>query len=390
MSKQKILTWVLMFLLFFTLMQLFNGKKPQAQTVTGKPSIEASKTEYAQNEEVLANITNNMAIAITIPSACPNNPLRVLAWTTDKFEEKKAQSKINCDLAPAITIEPGKTQKISFNYWNHSLFGELGRYKIEATFQAGSSTEAISTSEFSVVQAGFWRKFFRTVFFQPIYNILVFLIKIAPYRDLGVAIIILTLIIRFILLVPSQRALISQKRMQELQPKLENIKRQYAGNQEKIAQETMKIWKENKVNPLGSCLPLIIQFPVLIALFYVIQNGLNPDNTYLIYGPLKNADLTNIHTNFLGILELTKANLLVLPLLIGALQFLQLKLVSLKKKNAEQPKQQSEMEMANKTMTYIMPVMIALFTASVPAGVGLYWGVSTAFTIGQQLIINRK
>jgi YidC/Oxa1 family membrane protein insertase len=210
----------------------------------------------------------------------------------------------------------------------------------------------------------------------------------------------LTLLIRLILLVPSQRAMASQRRMQDLQPKLAHIKKKYAGNQERIAQETMALWKENKVNPFGSCLPLLIQFPVLIALFYVIQNGINPDNVYLLYAPLKGVDLSNIHTNFLGILELTKANAYVLPVIIGGLQFFQMKLAMARTKKAKDeativgesqgPTKGSEMEMANKTMIYIMPVMIAVFTASVPAGVGLYWGVSTLFALGQQVVVNRQ
>ncbi|MEK9133168.1 MAG: YidC/Oxa1 family membrane protein insertase, partial [Patescibacteria group bacterium] len=218
-------------------------------------------------------------------------------------------------------------------------------------------------------------------------------ISIAPARDLGFAIIVLTILMRLVLLIPSQRAIVSQRKMQELQPKLEAVKKKYVGNQERIAQETMALWKEHKVNPFGSCLPILVQFPVLIALFYVIQSGINPDNVHYVYDPLKNVDLTNIHTNFLGILELTRVNVFVLPIIIGALQFFQLKLTTWRKKKqdddkAEQPK--SEMETANKMMTYVMPVMIAVFTASVPAGVGLYWGISTAFAIGQQMVANRK
>lgn len=213
-------------------------------------------------------------------------------------------------------------------------------------------------------------------------------------HDLGFAIILLTLLIRLVLLVPSQRAIVSQRKMQELQPKLDAVKKKYEGNQERIAQETMLLWKENKVNPLGSCLPIVIQFPILIALYYVIMNGLNPNNAYLLYAPLKNFDLSVIHANFLGILDLTRANTLVLPLIVGALQFFQLKLATMKKKKPQEQDQKaplkgSEMETVNKSMTYIMPVMIALFTLSVPAGVGLYWGISTLFAVGQQLVANR-
>jgi YidC/Oxa1 family membrane protein insertase len=220
-----------------------------------------------------------------------------------------------------------------------------------------------------------------------------------PYNDLGLAIILLTILIRTILLIPSQKALKSQRKMNELQPKLAKIKEKYKDNQEMIAKETMALWKEYKVNPFGSCLPLLIQFPVLIALFYVIQNGLNPDNSYLLYEPLKHFSLHNINIIFLGILNLTKINNFILPLIVGGLQFLQMKLTLVTKKDkkaqdkqdkTEKKAQGSEMEMAGKTMMYVMPVMIALFTASVPAGVGLYWSVSTTYGIVQQLVVNKQ
>ncbi len=396
MNKNKIITWIIFFIAFFLIMQMFQKKQAPDPALTGQTlSVTAISQEFASGEEVIVKIKNDTPGAITLPSNCPKNPFRVLAWTNEKFEEKQAQTNIKCELSPDITVAAGEEKKVSYSYWNHTLFSDPGRYKVEIALTNGTTTGVFTSQEFTVVEAGFWRKFFRTIFYQPLYNVLIFFIGLAPAHDLGLAIILLTILIRLILLVPSQHAIVSQRRMQELQPKLEHIKKKYADNKERIAAETMQLWKEHKVNPFGSCLPLLIQFPVLIALFYVIQNGLNPDNTYLLYAPFKNIDLTNIHTNFLGILELREVNTFVLPIMVGALQFFQLKLTMLKKV-AVKPVQEgektkpSEMESANKMMTYVMPVMIALFTASVPAGVGLYWGVSTIFALGQQAVANKK
>ena len=153
----------------------------------------------------------------------------------------------------------------------------------------------------------------------------------------------------------------------------------------------MALWKEAKINPLSSCLPILLQFPFLIALFYVIQSGLNPDNTYLLYSQYSGFSLTDINTNFLNILDLTKANIYVLPLVIGGLQFIQMKLAMAKNKKAQDDKdgKRNEMAIAGSMMTYIMPVMIAVFTASLPAGVGIYWGASTIYGIIQQLVVNK-
>ena len=397
MNKKNIITWVLFFLVFFAIMQFFSKKAapvtPQPESSVSALEVTSKKDSYASGEEVIIKVKNNTAASIIIPSKCPKNPLRVLTWIGEKFEEKGVETKVKCELAPAVTVQPNAEANISFNYWNYSLFGNTGRYKVEFDLGEGKDLKTFSSTEFTVVEAGFWRKLFRTALYQPIYNALIFLISIAPARDLGFAIIVLTILMRLVLLIPSQRAIVSQRKMQELQPKLEAVKKKYVGNQERIAQETMALWKEHKVNPFGSCLPILVQFPVLIALFYVIQSGINPDNVHYVYDPLKNVDLTNIHTNFLGILELTRVNVFVLPIIIGALQFFQLKLTTWRKKKqdddkAEQPK--SEMETANKMMTYVMPVMIAVFTASVPAGVGLYWGISTAYAIGQQKEAKRK
>ena len=180
--------------------------------------------------------------------------------------------------------------------------------------------------------------------------------------------------------------------MQEIQPKLNKIKEKYKDNQEMATKETMAIWKEHKVNPFGSCLPLLIQFPVLIALFNVVQNGLNPDNSYLFYNFLKNFSFENIHFIFLNLLDLTKINHFILPLIVGGLQFLQMKLTLSKSKTktneSDKKEPKNEMETANAVMLYLMPGMIALFTASVPAGVGLYWIVSTLYGIAQQFVVN--
>lgn len=391
MTKNKLLTWAMLFLLIFLTFQIFFNKenKPVSEAQAAPIGLELTKSEYVSGEEVGVKIKNNTENPIVIPANCPLNPLSVQKWTGEKYENISKESPVDCSNYSDTTIQSGEEQTITFRYWNHALFSEPGRYRIEVLTQDGEQT--MTSPEFAVVEAGFFRKLFRTVFYQPIYNLLVFTISFAPLKDLGFAIIILTLIIRVILLVPSQRAIVSQRRMQELQPKLEEVKKQHAGNQERIAQETMKLWKQHKVNPFGSCLPMLIQFPVLIALYYVISTGLNPDNAYMVYAPLRGVDLSNLHTNFLGILDLTRVNAIVLPVIIGALQFIQMKLTMAKKKKpGEQAGKSSEMETASKTMVYIMPVMIALFTASVPAGVGLYWGVSTLFGIGQQLVANRK
>lgn len=134
---------------------------------------------------------------------------------------------------------------------------------------------------------------------------------------------------------------------------------------------------------------MLIQLPILIGLFNVIQNGMDPGSSYLLYGPLKAFDLAQVDTNFFGLLDLTKIDFIAMPIIVGAMQFLQVKL-SLGRIKVKAAKPANEMEAASRTMMYVMPVMIAFFTASVPSGVGLYWAFSTLYGIIQQMIVNRQ
>ena len=119
---------------------------------------------------------------------------------------------------------------------------------------------------------------FNLILFQPLFNLLIFLYNFIPGHDLGLAIIILTVIIKLILYPLAQQSLKSQKALQELQPKLDSLKKQFGHDKEKLAKEMMVLYKQEKVNPLSSCLPLLIQLPFLIAVYRVFASGLDPEN----------------------------------------------------------------------------------------------------------------
>lgn len=395
MNKKNILTFVIVFLLLNFVLSFFKGHDESADIMkTGDFGIATTHKEYGLGDQIAVKIRNNTAADVVLKNECPGEPLDVLVFDNNNWTAKTVTADIKCDGTADTVIKSQQETTLAYKSWNNALFGNLGRYKISAKILVGSETKVIESNEFEVKPQGFVGIFWSTVFYQPLYNILILIASAIPYHDLGLAIILLTIIIRTILLVPSQKGLKAQRKLQEIQPKLNAIREKHKGNQELIAKETMEIWKEHKVNPFGSCLPLLIQFPVLIALFYVIQSGLNPDNAHLLYGSLSQFRLSEINVNFLGILDLTKVNAFVLPLFVGGLQFLQMKLAIIrsgKKKETEGAKEKkSETEMANQMMIYVMPVMIAVFTASVPAGVGLYWSISTAYGIAQQLIVNKQ
>lgn len=393
MSK-RILNILLLFLVFSLTFQLIFG--PQNTTPVdpnAKITFQTKKSDYSFGQTVELNITNHTAEPIKFVSECPDEQFTVLYTTPADPIQKTHTSEVNCEKSTDIAskdfiVMPGQSRIYPYSLWSNSLFNELGRYKIVAEFTLNNETVKVQSNEFEITRRGFFGQIWIGLFYQPIFNLLVALIQYLPGHSLGFAIIILTLIIRSLLFVPSQKAMKSQRKLADIQPKIAHIREKYKDNQQKLAEETMKIWKEHKVNPMGSCLPLIIQFPILIGLFYVIQRGLNPDNSYLLYNFVSNFDFTNIQTNFLNILELTTQNVWVLPLIVGGLQFIQMKLALTKKKDADNNTNNQAQAVQN-VMMYFMPVMIAVFTASLPAGVGLYWGTSTLFGIGQQIYVNK-
>ncbi|MCK5211168.1 membrane protein insertase YidC, partial [Candidatus Parcubacteria bacterium] len=110
---------------------------------------------------------------------------------------------------------------------------------------------------------------FQTFFYQPVLNLLVFLYNIVPGNDLGIAIILLTVVIKLLLLPLSKKSIKSQKALQDLQPQTEELKKKFKDNKEAMSKAMLELYKKNKVNPFSSCLPLIVQLPFLFAVFRV-------------------------------------------------------------------------------------------------------------------------
>jgi len=399
MKKNNIFQYIVIFLIVYLTLGLFiNPNKDNDSASKADFDITTNK-EYEQDNIVTVTIKNNTNLDATIKNDCPNEPLTVLKKEKGEWTQVENTKKNQCESTADFSIKAKEEIQISYSGWNHALYGENGTYKISTNIEVPSDptkNKTLESNEFEIKDKGIIGYLWTTIFYQPIFNSLIYITSAIPGNDLGLAIIILTIIIRTILLIPSQRSMKSQRKIQELQPKLNKIKEKHKNNQEMLAKETMMLWKEHKVNPLSSCLPLFIQLPFLIGIFYVIKSGLDPDNMHLLYGSLKEFPFSSINTNFLGVLELTKVNALILPLIVGGLQFMQMKLAmkrGKKKKNDTnngKKKNSNEMDMANNMMIYIMPVLIAVFTASTPAGVGLYWSVSTAYGIAQQLVVNKQ
>lgn len=230
----------------------------------------------------------------------------------------------------------------------------------------------------------------KIIFYVPLLNLLVFLYNIVPWQDLGVAIILLTLIIKLVLYPLNKKAITSQKALQDLQPKLDDIKKKYKNDKEGQAKAMMEIYKKEKINPASSCLPMLVQLPFLIAVYRVFKTGLDNGSLDYLYPFIYNPGVLN-NMAFFNLLDLSERNI-ILAILAGLAQFWQGKMLATKKPaiKTEGSKDEGFATIMNKQMLYVMPVFTVFIGLSFPAGLTLYWLVNTLLTALQQLIIFRK
>lgn len=231
---------------------------------------------------------------------------------------------------------------------------------------------------------------YNTLFYRPLFNVLVLIYNTVPGHDLGVAIVALTVIVRGILYPLSRQSIKAQKSMQDLQPKLEVLKKQHAGNKERLAEATMKLYRDEKVNPLSSCLPLLLQLPFFIALFHVFRNGVKPESLSALYAFVHNPGSLNILA-FGGLVDLSHPNP-VLALLAGAAQFWQGHMLVQRRPptHNEATKDEDFAVLMNQQMTYVMPVVTVIIGWRFPAGLALYWFLTTLLLALQQWHFFRK
>ncbi|MBI3618895.1 YidC/Oxa1 family membrane protein insertase [Candidatus Peregrinibacteria bacterium] len=389
----------------------FSGQ-PAAMGVKLQPAA----SSFTIGHHPMLNLINNTPKNLTLQDRCPHPPVDVnYVENPDQPNEKltlvnSIDTAVPCE--PVTSVGTGQTIQISLAAWKYSIFGREGTYEIRLRLPPGSQprsgtgapAQQVSTltARFAIVEPGAFTKLFRTFISAPFLNFLIFVASLLPDHNLGVAIIVLTLVVKFLLFWPTQKALEGQKKMQMLQPKLDALKAKYGSDAKKIQEETMKLWKEHHINPLSACLPTLLQFPILIGLFYTVRDNAQLElSRHLIY-PFYQHLTWHFGTNFLG-LDLLKPNIFIMPILLVVLQFLQMKLsfAIVKRKKAQtqkiidvgaekEKKPASPMAAQQNVMLYGLPLMIGFFALRFPAAVSLYWGVSTLFGIGQQLIVNRE
>ena len=211
-----------------------------------------------------------------------------------------------------------------------------------------------------------------TFLYQPILSTLVFIYDKVAFGDFGLAVVILTIVIRIVLFPLFYKGAKQQAIIQKIQPKIRKIQKELKHDKEKQAAELMKIYKKHKINPFSSILTLLVQLPILIALYRVILNEIGGEffDNFI----------------FLGFIDLREKSIII-AVIAAILQYVQIRL-AMPKKSTE--KSSNPIASAGRMMAYIGPGLTLFILTRFPAALGIYWLTSTIFSIGQQIYINKR
>jgi YidC/Oxa1 family membrane protein insertase len=292
--------------------------------------------------------TNQYFIMAVVPSELtPNRAmLRVLNDSSEMVE--------TTFIGPTIVLQPGVQQEFHYKVY-------AGPKELRTLKAANSRLEkAVNFGWFDVIA-------------QPLLVCLKFFYRFT--HNYGVAIILLTLLIKILFWPLTHKSYVSMQAMKKLQPKMAKIKEKYKDDKEKMNQEVMQLYRTYKVNTLGGCLPMVLQIPVFFALYRVLYSSIAMRHApfFLWINDLSAPDRLHVGFNipYLG-------GLPVLTILMGVSMFLQQKMSP----TSVDPRQEK--------MMLMMPVVFTVFFVNFPSGLVLYWLVNNVLSIGQQYYINKK
>ena len=227
-----------------------------------------------------------------------------------------------------------------------------------------------------------------TFFLQPMVNSLLWLYSVLGH-NFALSITVFTIIVRLITLPLTIPQMTSSKKMQELQPKLKELKKKFGDDKEALSRAQMELYKQSGVNPMGGCLPTLVQFPIWIGLYQSIYQvmAVNPiqvlhlsENIYLNFPNL--SQLIPLNDRFLWLNLGRPDPYYILPVLVAASMFFQQKLMTT-------PGGDPSTESMTRSMNYTMPLMFGFFSLSFSSGLSIYFIVSSLVGIAIQLGLNK-
>lgn len=393
---QKTLKFINIFLfaLIITLILQLILPKPEQQTTVTASGVSMSLASSSIVIPNLPQITvhNNTAESLTL-HPCQDIEWRLHSQILTGFGTGKTAA--YCE---PFTVAPNTKHQMDLSALASVFSAQPGTYIVSISSLEGGAPMVTFTTE----RPGFFRSLLSGLIYEPIYNLFVAILLVLPGHSLGWAIIIITLIIRLILLVPQHKMLENSAKMNRINPKIQALRKEYKDNQAELGMKMMELYKKEGVSVGGSCLPLLIQMPILLGLYWVISGIADPSNFYHLYPFFQGFDPASINTEFLGVNLSALGGVigLVVAGVLGVTQWLQaylsfqynpVKKAPEKKKTTSDAPEPPVMDpqMMQKMMLYFLPAMLAVTAYFLPYGVGLYWFIGTLFVIGQQAYVHR-
>lgn len=235
---------------------------------------------------------------------------------------------------------------------------------------------------------------FNSAIYVPLYNGLVFLVDVVPGHDMGIAVIALTILVRFLIYPLSRRAVRSQMAMKELAPKVEELNKKYKKNSPEHSKAVWELYREHGVHPFSSLGLILIQLPVLFGLYWVfLRGGLPVVDTSLLYSFVHPP--ASVNMEFLGLIDMGASHNIVLALLVGITQAIYSRLsmgprAAAKSANVEASLSEDMARSFDLQARYMLPVIFAVASYFIVAAAPLYWATGNIFMIAQEYIAGRR
>jgi len=234
--------------------------------------------------------------------------------------------------------------------------------------------------------------FWNTVFYNPLYNGFVFLAAVAPWADMGIVIVLFTIVIKLALFPFSMKATKTQQAVKDIEPEIKKLKEKYKDDKQEQAVKTMELYKEKNIKPFSGFLLILIQMPIIFAMYFIfLRGGLPEVNLDILYSFINSPGALN--TSFLGIIDVTSKSI-ILALLTGITQFFHTKLSmskiekpATKTKFGEGSVKDDFARTMKLQMRYVLPVFVAFISYTLSAAIAIYWTTSNIFHILQELYV---
>ncbi len=236
--------------------------------------------------------------------------------------------------------------------------------------------------------ASFWNN----IIYEPLYNALIFILGIVPGADVGVAVVVLTVMVKFALFPTARKVSRTQFVIKKIQPELDKLKKKYSKKEQRqeLAFKTLELYKKHNINPLSGLVIILVQIPVVLGLYWVFYKGGLPDiNSDILYS-FVNGDISP-DMMFLGLINMSEKSL-VLATLAGITQFIHMTIImpNIHKAEGTPTLKDDFMRSMQIQMKYFMPILVIIVAYIISSAVALYWVTNNIFTIGQELWIRRS